>query len=146
MLGRWTWGRPAKAVGECLAAARVTGPVAVVDAPPLARLLGERGTRVVPLARSERALRQFRDHAARAAAAALPLRDGALDALVAASSDALGALAESCRAVRDGGVVILVGTEEPEETSRRALCAGLVELEQREAGRAVVTSGTVRRV
>lgn len=47
------------------------------------------------------------------------------------------------RAVRDGGAIVLVDKGHAAEASRRALCAGLTELEQRHAGRAVVTSGLV---
>ena len=47
------------------------------------------------------------------------------------------------RVVRDGGAIILVDKGHAPEASRRALCAGLTELEQRHAGRAVITSGLV---
>jgi len=47
------------------------------------------------------------------------------------------------RAVRDGGAVVLIDKGHAAEASRRALCAGLTELEQRHAGRAVITSGLV---
>jgi hypothetical protein len=47
------------------------------------------------------------------------------------------------RAIRDGGTVVLIDKGHAAEASRRALCAGLTELEQRQAGRAVITSGLV---
>jgi hypothetical protein len=47
------------------------------------------------------------------------------------------------RAIRDGGAMVLVDRGRAPEASRRALCAGLTELEQRHAGRAVITSGLV---
>ena len=47
------------------------------------------------------------------------------------------------RIVRDGGVVVLVDRGHAAEASRRALCAGLTEIEQRQDGRTVVTSGLV---
>lgn len=47
------------------------------------------------------------------------------------------------RVVRDGGAIVLVDRGHAAEASRRALCAGLSELEQRHAGRAVITSGLV---
>jgi len=47
------------------------------------------------------------------------------------------------RVVRDRGVVVLVDRNQAAEASRRALCAGITELEQRHAGRAVITSGLV---
>ncbi|MDX2091614.1 MAG: hypothetical protein SFX73_27385 [Kofleriaceae bacterium] len=52
-------------------------------------------------------------------------------------------LAAWSRCVRDGGAIILVDKGHAAEASRRALCAGLTELEQRHAGRAVITSGLV---
>ena len=47
------------------------------------------------------------------------------------------------RVVRDGGAIVLVDRGHAALASRRALCAGLSEIEQRHAGRAVVTSGLV---
>lgn len=47
------------------------------------------------------------------------------------------------RVVRDGGAIVLVDRGHAAEASRRALCAGLGELEQRHAGRSVITSGLV---
>lgn len=52
-------------------------------------------------------------------------------------------LTEWCRVVRPGGGLILVDRCAPTLATRHALCAGLVELEQRHSGRAVVTSGLV---
>jgi len=45
--------------------------------------------------------------------------------------------------VRDGGAIVLVDRGRAPDASRRALCGGLTELEQRRAGRVVVTSGLV---
>jgi SAM-dependent methyltransferase len=53
------------------------------------------------------------------------------------------ALREWARVVRDGGVLVMLDRGRAAEASRRALCAGLTELEQRHAGRLVVTSGLV---
>ena len=47
------------------------------------------------------------------------------------------------RVVRDGGALVIVDKGHAEEASRRALCAGLTEIEQRHAGRSIVTSGLV---
>jgi hypothetical protein len=47
------------------------------------------------------------------------------------------------RAVKDGGAIVFVDRGHAAEAARRALCAGLSELEQRHAGRTVVTSGLV---
>jgi len=52
-------------------------------------------------------------------------------------------LAAWSRAVVDGGGLVLVDRAAAVELSRRALCHGLSELEQRVAGRWIVTSGLV---
>jgi SAM-dependent methyltransferase len=146
VFGTWTWTRPAKIVGETLGGRGATGAsIAVIDAPPLARLLAEGGRQVVPVARTDRPLRRWRGAAMRATLAALPLADGALDAAIAAGGDG-EALRELARVVRDGGLVVLVDTADAEETARRILCAGLRDPEQRDAGRFVITSGVVRRL
>lgn len=80
----------------------------------------------------------------------LPVADGALAAVVGVgalapeSSVALHQMiSEWVRAVRDGGAVVLVDRAARTAATRHALCAGLTEIEQRAAGRAVVTSGLV---
>jgi hypothetical protein len=74
----------------------------------------------------------------------LPLDAGAAAAVVGVGGAAnRAAIAEWCRVVRDGGAVVMVDRGEPTEATRAALCAGLTELEQRAAGRVVVTSGLV---
>ncbi len=62
---------------------------------------------------------------------------------VTTDSDWEVTLREWTRVVRDGGAVVFVDRGRAPEASRRALCAGLTELEQRRAGRMVVTSGLV---
>ncbi|MEZ4361256.1 MAG: hypothetical protein R3B48_13815 [Kofleriaceae bacterium] len=98
---------------------------------------------VEPEARVARKL----DGLLRGPAAAIPLEDGALDALVgvgALTADpASPKLAEWMRVVRPGGGVVLVDRVARTQATRLALCAGLTELEQRAAARAVVTSGRV---
>ena len=47
------------------------------------------------------------------------------------------------RVVRDGGAIVFVDRGHAPEASRRALCSGLTELEQRRSGRIIVTSGLV---
>lgn len=143
VFGAWTWTRPARIVGETLGTRRRS--VAVIDAPPLARILSDAGRTVYPVARGERALRRFRGGAVRAAGGSLPLADAALDAVVATSATE-ETLAELSRVVRDGGLVVLVDTTDAEESARRVLCAGLREPEQRDAGRFVVTSAVVRKL
>ena len=62
---------------------------------------------------------------------------------VATADDFEASLREWTRVVRDGGVVIFVDRGHAPEASRRALCSGLTELEQRRSGRLVITSGLV---
>ena len=50
-------------------------------------------------------------------------------------------LGEWTRVVRGDGAIVFVDRGRAPEASRRALCIGLAELEQRRAGRAVITSG-----
>ena len=52
-------------------------------------------------------------------------------------------LREWSRVVRDGGAIVIVDRGPADEAARRALCAGLTEIEQRQAGRSVITSGLV---
>lgn len=84
------------------------------------------------------------------APAQLPVGDGELAAVVGVGALAPEnpevvhrLLAEWVRAVRDGGAVVLVDRAARTLATRRALCAGLTEIEQRSAGRAIVTSGLV---
>ncbi len=91
-------------------------PVRVVGCPPLAEVLAESGKTIAAT-------------------------DGSEAGAVVGTSEAV--LREEVRA---GGVVVLVGRGAREEAMRQALCAGLVELEQRVAGRAVVTSGRTKRL
>ena len=131
------------AIAEALASARAEdGKIAVVGNSKLARALAARRD-VVAVALPPRA--------AKKATNALPdlssIGDGELAAVVGvdiATSDAWAdQLAEWTRVVHDGGAIVIVDRGHASEASRRALCAGLSELEQRHAGRTVVTSGLV---
>ena len=68
---------------------------------------------------------------------------GVIGVDVSVRDDWEAALREWARVVRDGGVLVMLDRGRAAEASRRALCAGLTELEQRHAGRLVVTSGLV---
>jgi hypothetical protein len=116
--------------------------IAVVGNARLAAALG--ATRVViPVGLSPRAARKLRG-AARELSALEPASLAALvgvDLAVAAGWE--DTLRDWSRAVRDGGAIVFVDRGHAHEASRRALCAGLTEIEQRRAGRAVITSGVV---
>jgi len=135
----------ATAVAEALASAGAApdrGPIAVVGNARLAAALAA-DRDVIPIGMSPRAAKKLPRH--------LPdpssLEPRSLAAVVGVDVATDEAWADTLRAwvrvVRDGGAIVFVDRGHPLEASRRALCAGLSELEQRRAGRAVVTSGLV---
>jgi hypothetical protein len=130
------------AVTDALGTANGAGQIAVIRDAKLATALG--ATRdVVAIGVSARAAKKL----------ANPLPDtssiapGSLAAVIATGVATDEAWIETLRGwaslVRDGGAIIFVDKGHAAEASRRALCAGLSELEQRHAGRTVVTSGLV---
>lgn len=141
-------GNAAQEVEAALAAAGIGGRVAVLGDPRLARHLADAGREVVCIGPGARALKRSRTAAVAALPGALPLVDGAVSALVARSQvpgeswEPL--LSEWCRAVVPGGLVMVVERGAAAELSRRALCGGLSVIEQRTAGRTVITMGRWR--
>jgi SAM-dependent methyltransferase len=131
------------AVVEALASARAEGKLAVVGNAKLARALVEANRDVVPISISQRAAKRLTN----ALADLSSIEDRSLDAVIGADVSTDDgwevALAEWTRVVRDGGVLVFVDRGHAPEASRRALCAGLTEIEQRHAGRTIVTSGLV---
>lgn len=130
------------AITDALASAKADGPIAVIGNAKLARALG--GTCVVtPVGLSARAAKKLTN--------ALPdlstIEAGSLAAVVGVDVASDDSWTETLRAwsrvVRDGGALVFVDRGRASEASRRALCAGLTELEQRHAGRSVITSGLV---
>lgn len=146
MLDRLFLGAAIDAVAETLRAAP-SGPIAVVGQPRLARALAARGIAVIGVDVEARPAKKVDSSPVRARTDALPVADRTLAALVGwgagARDDWADLLAEWSRAVADGGVLVMVDRGAPTELSRRALCGGLAELQQRPAGRMVVTSGVV---
>lgn len=124
VLSRFFLGRAIEALTETLRAAP-GGAVAVIGHPRLARALAERGHTVTESLPDDRSL-----------GAVVGWGAGARD-------DWQALLAGWSRAVVDGGLLVMVDRAPPAELSRRALCGGLAELQQRAAGRLVVTSGVV---
>jgi len=134
----------ATAIAEALASAAVAagGRIAVVgNARLAAALAAERD--VLPIGMSARAARKLPKNLPDTAS----LEAHSLAAVVGvdvATDDAWAdTLRAWIRAVRDGGAIVFLDRGHAKEASRRALCAGLAELEQRRAGRAVITSGLV---
>ncbi|MEO8701080.1 MAG: hypothetical protein ABI867_13610 [Kofleriaceae bacterium] len=130
------------AIVDALGTPNAEGTIAVVGNARLANAL--RATRtVIPVGLSARAAKKL--------AGAVPdtsaIEPGTLAAVIGvdvASDEAWETTLRAwSRIVRDGGAVVLVDRGRAPEASRRALCAGLTELEQRHAGRAVITSGLV---
>ncbi len=118
------------------------GVIAVVGNARLAAALG--ATReVIPVDLSPRAAKKLRG-AARELSAIEPASLAALVGVdLAVASGWEDTLRGWSRAVRDGGAIVFVDRGHAPEASRRALCGGLTEIEQRRAGRAVITSGVV---
>jgi hypothetical protein len=130
------------AITEALVSAHAEGAIAVIGNAKLAVALGA-AREVIPVGLSARAAKKLRG-AARDLAAIEPASLAAVVGTdLAAAGDWEAALRAWSRVVRDGGVVVIVDRGPPHEASRRALCSGLTEIEQRRAGRAVITSGLV---
>ena len=133
------------AINEALASAAPDGRLAVIGNAKLASALAgaRKGNEVLPIGMTPRAARRLTN--ALADLSSIP--DHSLAAVVGvdiAIDDGWElALEDWARVVRDGGVLVFVDRGHAPEASRRALCAGLTEIQQRHAGRTVVTSGLV---
>ncbi len=131
------------AVSEALGSARADGKLAVVGNAKLANALTAAKREVVPIGLSARAAKKLTN----ALVDMCAIEDRSLDAVVGvdiAVDDGWEiTLGEWRRCVRDGGVLVFIDRGHAAEASRRALCAGLSEIEQRHVGRTVVTSGLV---
>ncbi|MBP6628570.1 MAG: hypothetical protein KBG28_16460 [Kofleriaceae bacterium] len=121
------------------------GRVVVVGDDRLARALLGEGVAVTAVVATEAKARRL-PGAVVGPADAVPLPDRAAGAVIgvgATSTDGPALVAGWARLVRDGGVLVLVDRGAPAVASRRALAAGVTDLEQRSAGRMVITSGVV---
>ncbi len=130
------------AITEALASANATGTLVVVGNAKLATAL--KGTHeVIAVGLSPRAAKKL--GASLSDTSTLDARSCAAVVAVdlATEDNGEGTLREWARVVRDGGAIVLVDRGHPVQASRLALCAGLSEIEQRHAGRSVVTSGLV---
>lgn len=148
MLDSLLAGPLAGVVADALAAAGVgSGPIAVVGPIRLGRALAERGHEVVYVGAKAHTRNGAIARQVQAAPNALPLAHDELAGLVATEAnpraDWNGLLAEWQRVVHEGGALVLVARAVPTEMTHRALCCGLTDIEQRRAGRRVITSGRV---
>ena len=138
-------GNAAQEVEAALVSAGAVGKVAVVGDARLARRLSVAGRDVLCVAESDRGLKRAGVEVVTGAADSLPLPDGSVGAVVVSGLAAPGPweplLAEWCRVVMPGGVVVVVDRAAAPELGRRALCGGLTAIEQRTAGRTVITAG-----
>ncbi|CAN5356015.1 hypothetical protein BH11MYX1_BH11MYX1_17950 [soil metagenome] len=143
MLGALFVAPAAFAVGEALHAARADGTLAVIGHAKLAASLVKQQRDVVAVGVAERAARKLPT----ALLDLSSIADRSLAAVIgidiATDDDWQASLRTWTRVVRDGGAIVFVDRGHAPEASRRALCGGLTELEQRRAGRFVVTSGLV---
>jgi len=130
------------AIIEALGSARVDGKLAVVGNAKLAAALAT-GREVVAIGMSPRAAKKL----GATLADTSTLEPGSIAAVIGVDvtdDDGWDAtLREWTRVVHDGGAIVMVDKGQAPEASRRALCVGLTEIEQRHAGRAIVTSGLV---
>ena len=120
-------GHAARHVKAALDAAKVEGRVAVLDHPRLARQLASERKDVVGAEHGD------------------ALERGGYGAVVAGglarAEDWQARIEAWGAAVGPGGLIVLVDRGQATELSRRALCGGLTRIEQRVAGRVLVTSG-----
>lgn len=145
MFDRWLVAGAAPAIEAALAsiATAKSGDIAVIGDARLARALATRGRSVTLTGVDAASLKKMPASvtvvdaiADRSAAAVIGCGAGERD-------DWEQLLDTWSRAVVDGGGLVLVDRSPAIELSRRALCAGLTALEQRVAGRWIVTSGLV---
>ena len=132
----------ATAITEALASAKADGRVAVIGNARIAKVLGT--TRdVIPVALSARAAKKLPKAIADLTGVAAASLAAVIGVDLATDDDWQATLRGWSRVVRDGGAIVFVDRGHSHEASRRALCGGLSEIEQRHAGRSIITSGLV---
>ena len=132
------------AIGEALESARAgDGKLAVVGNARLATALAAGTREVVPVALSARAAKKHANALPDLSQVGAASLSGVIGVDVTLDPAWEGTLREWARVVRDGGAIVFVDRGRAPEASRRALCIGLAEIEQRRAGRVVITSGLV---
>ncbi|NVB85353.1 MAG: hypothetical protein HOV81_43720 [Kofleriaceae bacterium] len=131
------------AIVEALASSASEGKLAVIANAKLATALADARRDVLPVGMSSRAAKKLTN----ALADLSSIEDRSLAAVVGVDITVDDGweitLKEWTRVVRDGGAIVFVDRGHAPEASRRALCSGLTEIEQRHAGRTVITSGLV---
>ena len=130
------------AIRDALASARADGKLAVIGNAKLAAALKERHD-VMPVGLTPRAAKKLTNALADLSSIEERSLAGVVGIDVAVDDGWELTLRDWSRVVRDGGAIVFVDRGRASEASRRALCAGLSELEQRHVGRVVITSGLV---
>jgi hypothetical protein len=130
------------AITEALAALHAEGAIAVVGNAKLAVALGA-AREVIPVGLSPRGAKKLRGKARELVALEPASLAGVVGVDLATDAHWEDALRGWSRVVRDGGAIVIVDRGHAFEASRRALCGGLTEIEQRRVGRSVITSGVV---
>jgi hypothetical protein len=139
-VAKLTWGRRAEAALALLE--ETAGPLVVIEALPLAKVLAELGKRPVLCSQRAATLKRWPGEAALIEGTTLPFAAGTVGALIvteAWESTWLEVLA-------DRGKLVSLVAEPRTEATRRVICAGLVDLVQRPAGRIHATAGTWHRL
>lgn len=131
------------AIAEALTSAQATeGTLAVVGNAKIATALATR-REVIPIGLSARAAKKLPTTLPDLGTVEPRSLAAVIGIDIATIEDWPATLRAWSEVVRDGGAIIFVDRGHAAEASRRALCAGLSELEQRTAGRTVITSGLV---
>jgi hypothetical protein len=130
------------AINAALASARADGRLAVVGNAKLAAALAA-AREVIPVGLSARAAKKLPSAIADLASVEPASLAAVIGIELASDPEWQSTIRGWTRVVRDGGAIVFLDRGHPHEASRRALCGGLCEIEQRHAGRAVVTSGLV---
>ncbi len=131
------------AIAEALASAKANGKLAVIGNAKLASAFAGSDRELLAVGLSPRAAKKVPGAVADLSGVESASLDAVIGVDLAGDDGWERALGEWKRVVRDGGAIVLVDRGRAPEASRRALCAGLTELEQRHVGRVVVTSGLV---
>ena len=132
----------ATAITEALASAHAAGPVAVIGNARIAKVLGA-SRDVTPVALTARAAKKLPKAIADLTSVASASLAAVIGVDLATDADWQATLRSWSRVVRDGGAIFFVDRGHAHVASRRALCDGLSEIEQRHAGRSIITSGLV---
>lgn len=154
MLGSLFIGQTVETIADALTAAGVrpqsSQVIAVLGQPRVGKAVRELGYRVVIIAEKRKALRRIGGECVYGRLDAPPLADGSLTGLIAfdvgLAEDWPHKLAAWSRVVRSDGALIMVDRTSPSELTRRALCGGLLDIQQRQTGRTFITSGLVARI